>query len=417
MSLTGSSISERADLTAADILDRRVGLTWYEAVAIVRAVSELVTETAEPQGIPELDQIHLSAEGSIDLSGAAIAKEPVRRLGQLLQALIAHSDPPVQLRLIISQATAPSSSYESVRDYWEALAYFERPQREALLRTLYTRAITAAAGSEFTMSTTLDELAPLRQWTDQSEATLRPGTLTRFRFQRRFVALAILIVVALTAGLVYLRMRSFQPRTRATVSVAAERASNALGDAVASGMSAITERLGLGRMAPATAVSQPAVVAEPPKRPASAVKRPSQLLSSQPTSFVAFDLQPDDPPVAAVRDRADSQTIPSDPPVSANVATDDATLYGPDSEGVSPPVGIRPQLPRELPDGIAPTQLSRIEIVVRTDGTVDSVKLLGQPRDVIDALFLSVAKAWRFQPAMKNGMPVRYRKTIWIAAQ
>jgi hypothetical protein len=32
-------------------------------------------------------------------------------------------------------------------------------------------------------------------------------------------------------------------------------------------------------------------------------------------------------------------------------------------------------------------------------------------------MFLSVAKAWQFQPALKDGVPVRYRKTIWIASQ
>ena len=77
----------------------------------------------------------------------------------------------------------------------------------------------------------------------------------------------------------------------------------------------------------------------------------------------------------------------------------------------------REGLPRELPAGIEPKRLGRIELVVREDGSVESVKLVGQQRDIIDGLFLSVAKAWRFQPAMKNGSPVRYRKTVWIAAQ
>ena len=118
MSLPGSSTSETADLTAADLLARRAALTWYEAVAIVRAVSELVSETAKPpQRIPELHQIHISSVGSIDVSGAAVAKDPVRRLGQILHALIAQSDPPVQLRLVISQATAPEPLYNSVREY------------------------------------------------------------------------------------------------------------------------------------------------------------------------------------------------------------------------------------------------------------------------------------------------------------
>ena len=418
MSLPGSNTSEFVDLTAADLIRRRAGLTWYEAVAIVRAVSELVTETAEPlHRIPELDQIHISAAGSVDISGAAVAKDPVRRLGQILHALIVQSDPPVQLRLVISQATSPEPLYNSVREYREALAYFERPQREALLRALYARAVAAPVGGEATGSpSTFDDLAPLQQWAALSGGAPQ-ATRTRLPFQMRFIAAAVLVLVGLTAAVVYLRMRGMAPPTRATVHVVTTLASNAIGGVVESGMSAITERLGLGRLAPVTAAQQPLTITETPRSSASALKRPSHLLKAEPSSFAAFDLEPDAPPAVAIRDNADSASIPSEQTVPPRVVEDDAMTYGPDSEGVTPPVGIRPQLPRELPEGVEPKHLGRIELVVRGDGTVESVKFLGQPRDVIDTLFLSVAKAWRFQPAMKNGVPVKYRKTIWIAAQ
>jgi hypothetical protein len=415
MSVPGLNIFEPADLTAADLLGRRSAVAWYEAVAIVRAVSELVSETAEPlHRIPELNQIHISSVGSIDVSGAVVAKDPVRRMGQILHALIAQSDPPVQLRLVISQATAPEPLYNSVREYWEALAYFERPQREALLRALYARAVAAPVGGEATGSpSTFDDLSPLQQWSALSEGAPLLATRTRLPFRMRFIASAILIMLGLAATVGYLRMRGIAPRTRTIAHVVTQIASGA----AVSGMSAITERLGLGRLAPATTAQGPPAITETRRSPASALKQTSHLLKAEASSFAAFDLQPDTPPAVVMRDNADSASIPSEQPVPPRVVDDDAMTYGPDSEGVTPPVGIRPQLPRELPDGVEPKHLGRIEFVVRGDGTVESVKFLGQPRDVIDTLFLSVAKAWRFQPAMKNGMPVRYRKTIWIAAQ
>ena len=94
---------------------------------------------------------------------------------------------------------------------------------------------------------------------------------------------------------------------------------------------------------------------------------------------------------------------------------DKLTIYSPGSEGVSPPVSVRPQLPRELPSNMNRNELGRIELVVLPDGTVDSVRLLGTPRSVQDSMLLSAVKAWQFQPAVKDGLPVRYRKTIWIA--
>jgi hypothetical protein len=73
-------------------------------------------------------------------------------------------------------------------------------------------------------------------------------------------------------------------------------------------------------------------------------------------------------------------------------------------------------LARQLPPDFDPNRLGRIELIIGVDGSVESAKLLGPPRTVNDGLFLSVAKAWTFQPALRNGVPVRYRKTIWIAS-
>ena len=32
-------------------------------------------------------------------------------------------------------------------------------------------------------------------------------------------------------------------------------------------------------------------------------------------------------------------------------------------------------------------------------------------------MFLSAVKAWRFQPALKDGQPVRFRKNIWMVSE
>jgi hypothetical protein len=95
---------------------------------------------------------------------------------------------------------------------------------------------------------------------------------------------------------------------------------------------------------------------------------------------------------------------------------EDPRTYALDSEGVSPPVGLRPQLPRELPAGVDAATIGRMELIILPDGTVESAKLIGQPRSVVDSMLLSAAKAWEFQPAIKDGRPVRYRKTVWIAS-
>ena len=115
-------------LTLSDLLTRTVIVDAHEAVAIVLDVADWVlTHAAGAYAVPDLREVQVSSEGRVAITGALNVGEPVRRLGQLLQALLAQSSPPVQLRLVISQATAPEPAYESGREYTDALAYFARP--------------------------------------------------------------------------------------------------------------------------------------------------------------------------------------------------------------------------------------------------------------------------------------------------
>src|SRR5687767_1995899 len=123
----------------SDIVGRNVPIEWFEAVAIVAAVSERVRDELAGMSVPELHQVGLLPDGTLSFAGAFKTDEPVRRLGQLLQAVLVTSTPPVQLRLISSQATSPSPGFASVRDYLEALSYFERPDRGGVLRGVYER--------------------------------------------------------------------------------------------------------------------------------------------------------------------------------------------------------------------------------------------------------------------------------------
>ena len=63
------------------------------------------------------------------------------------------------------------------------------------------------------------------------------------------------------------------------------------------------------------------------------------------------------------------------------------------------------------------SKIGRIELIILRDGTVGSVKLLSLPNNVHEAMFLSAVKAWEFSPAIRNGRPVSYRKTVWVTFQ
>ena len=147
-------------LTLSDLLTRRLHVHWYEGIAVVRDVAERLLEQPAPPGIPELHQIDLLPTGSVRLTGGVAVAEPVRRLGQLLQAMLTDAEVPVQLRLIVSQATAPIPSCPSLAELDQALAYFERPDRAGLLKALASDRGRRPMKAD-DAAVTLDRIAPI----------------------------------------------------------------------------------------------------------------------------------------------------------------------------------------------------------------------------------------------------------------
>jgi outer membrane biosynthesis protein TonB len=58
-----------------------------------------------------------------------------------------------------------------------------------------------------------------------------------------------------------------------------------------------------------------------------------------------------------------------------------------------------------------------LELLVDEDGSVQQVKLVSPLRRIADVMFLSGVKTWKFQPALKDGQPVKYRLVLnWTVA-
>ena len=446
-------------LTLSDVLARGVALEWHEAVAVVRGVAEALL--ANPENVrllPELHQIQISPTGRVDVIGGTVVQEPVRRLGQLLQATLGQSEPPVQLRLLISQATAPIPAYASIAEYDEALGYFERPGRSLVLQVFHTRASQASVASRIGGVPTLDTIAPLPAADGPTTDRTKPAAKPRARAGRLVTAGAVVVVLGV-AGVQYVRVKGARSDGSLNLSAMAARGLNRAGTASVKGLSFVTERVGLGRLvsADSAAADQKEDVARPAgKAPKAATARrvlpeaqhldgarivavhgttsagararavsaantfeitdPPIGLPSRNAPFVAFDLEPGNDTGASSRNALVKQpAMPNRPPDEEHAAEDGPTIFTVLSEGVSSPVGLRPQLPRTLPSDVHRSDLRLIELVIAPDGRVESVKLVGVPRDVHDSMLLSAAKAWEFEPARKNGVPVRYRKTVWVA--
>jgi hypothetical protein len=390
-------------MTLSDILGRGVQLEWHEAVAVVRDVTDSCAGTT-PVSIPAFDQVELLPAGRVEVHGGLIVDGPVERLVQMLETLISPQKPPAQFSELVREPPA------SLQAFSISLAYFERPNRGAILRDLYSR---ASGNSPLPNA---DELiASLRAKTEPAATDIAEQPAQSVSRRPRLIYAAILLSVIGASVIAVLVWRGgAAPSIASASSTLTAKVSDAVGGAVSS----LAERAGLGGDAPPAPVE--AAQPEPPAGTAPVSSRRTESPVKPKTSA---------PPLAAPESFAvpagrKGQALPGESldgpqrtPAEVHVITPAGPVaeivYSPSSPGVTPPVGVRPHVPKALPAGVRSEDVARIEIVIRSDGTVGSVKLLGQPR-MNDPGLLSAAKAWRFRPATLDGIAVPYRTTVLV---
>ena len=132
-----------ATLRLDDILQREITTDWFEGVAVIQAVCRAVPGiSTSGTGFPTARQISIKATGEIELLGVTSSPDAVVAAGRLLGEML-HNDVPVRLRLIHSEAVANRPAFATLDALVEALAFFERPDGQQTLQTLYARASAA----------------------------------------------------------------------------------------------------------------------------------------------------------------------------------------------------------------------------------------------------------------------------------
>ena len=128
------------------------------------------------------------------------------------------------------------------------------------------------------------------------------------------------------------------------------------------------------------------------------------------------------PPAAAAPASASAVGAPAvGPPPAPASASASGSAASPAPEvppgGVLvPPVAVRQQMPLWL----AMTQFlprggrGRVRIIVDEKGNVEEARIVESVHTVYDALLLSAARTWKYEPATLDGKPVRYAKVIEV---
>ena len=85
----------------------------------------------------------------------------------------------------------------------------------------------------------------------------------------------------------------------------------------------------------------------------------------------------------------------------------DSRVYSEHDSGVAPPTMTYPKLPSTPRPDTLPSD-AYIEVTVDEQGLVQQVRLRSVEPTVNERMIIAAAKAWQFEPARKDGIPVKY---------
>jgi len=398
------------------ILSRLGHVEWTEAVAIVDALcAQLIA--AGGTFVPEISRIAITPAGDVLVVGRGAGGAAAPQLARLLHALAAAGKAPAPLRLFVAKWTSATSAHP-IAEFATDLAYFASPDGRALIQAVYERAAAVATPLPAVARPKVAARIP----SPPPHATTRKQP-TAIRLYLGAAAV-VFLCVALTIAYAFRRAPRppsppafFNPvSTQATAPSMPDLAA-----ALSQGAGPASMDLARASGSPGAATGRSAAVPVPTRRPASPITSTRGSTSDagrQPGTIAS-----------AVRATLASPTAPSpgarvvSPPPQpgaagerpARASTDRTLIYSSQDADVTPPVFHQPQLPAQLLSTPRP-EMNTLEVIVSETGSVERVRLVSTPRRMADMMLLSGAKNWEFEPARKDGEPVRYRLELSWAA-
>jgi TonB family protein len=123
----------------------------------------------------------------------------------------------------------------------------------------------------------------------------------------------------------------------------------------------------------------------------------------------------DPPPVPVGAGAETAETKPATPPPASE------TVYRPGDEGVVPPVTLSqaaPYVPPTLLEIVRSLRRSGvIDVIIDERGSVRDVSVRQSVNAAYDTLVVAAARTWKYRPATRNGVPVRFVKSVAVNAE
>ena len=386
-----------------DLLAREVVPQWFEGIAVVQLVCRQLGGHA-PR-FPRAEQILIAPGGLITIAGAS-DDQPVQTAAHVL-GLMLGNDVPVRLRLAFTQATATENGFASLAEFSEALAYFERPNPEAIVDAFRQRAIMAAPRA--VALPVRNDPSPVPEKNSIPAPASPPRRVSPLTFAAAFAAMVCALVWVVgprvadalaPKEVVAEKSEPATPPSRSTTKKTNPAAPSSKGENAA----------GPTRTAPR----------------AQSVTATSKSLLPSPVSVevVATTVSyayPTTVPSGSVLESVDTTGtrvffVDPDEPVGGDSSQEVANrIYSRADPQVTVPLSVYPKFPNDPPGPPTKPQM-KLELTIAATGLVERVRLLTEPRNIHEFMLLSAAKAWRFEPARIGDRPVRFRQIMTLNA-
>lgn len=414
---------EIQDLTLQDLTLLKVAVSWQEAVAVML---ELISHLRNRTQFPDARAVVLSDIGETRVvSGRAASGNPVRLAACLLSELLGSAASPPELQAAIAQNLAAQPRHTTLGEFAAALAFFERPGRRGDVAAVYSRAhalhAKAAAGLE------LDRLRA-RAAREQEIVTAKPTAQSPWRGRAAQFSVIAALSIVIAAGAMALFAMAFAPAPARDDAGAELDPSTPFTTLAAAGSEA--KRLveeGITRILSPRSASEGTSPTPPPAPTRTSRSRRSAATSGSNAgapapaesgeAVVAATVPPEVEMIVSARDIAASAPRESTALASGEPDTTTPTV-GPTFtalDDVQPATLVRPQLPSRLLDGPPTPDASFLDMVIDETGRVEFVRLEAVRSQVNEKMLVSAAKAWLFDPAIREGQPVRYRMRVQIS--
>jgi len=413
--------------TLADIIAQGIPRAWFESIAIVQEMCELVLARgpAHDPRVPELRHIAITQEGAVELLAEGPAEHsPVHRASLVLLALTPEAELPTQLRLLALEEVSPRPKLGNLRDLHKELEFFERPDRRSIIQGVYERYLAQTAPAETPAAIPpplLEPPPPRRKWRWWMSRNLWAGV-------------GIVLLTAAVGAAVWAWPRPegrWMRQGVSEISAAASSAARFVAGKASEQAEAIKWRLKLNRQPPRPLPDIRADVRAPaPVAPtggvaiqAPAAGSPQLPAQTLPVGALQPDVSAPPAPTAVAVPSGAAEAAPPQPAAGPPPATREtvplpaaSTVYSSADPLVVPPELVRPSLPSGPPPGVRLEDLPQVEVVVSATGEVESVRLVSPGTGPRPAMMLAAVKAWRFKPATRGGQPVAYRTRLRLPA-